>query len=55
MAKQPHDNSGMKCAMCPHIFTKEDITLTITRQIGNHHIATRVCRHCHHAYYAEGE
>lgn len=55
MATAPHDKTGKKCRRCGHLFTKENMTMTITTRRGNIHVAELVCAKCHHKHYERGE
>lgn len=55
MAGDPHNKVGKKCSRCPHIFTKQNLALTITTKQGNHNASEIVCAACHHKHYEQGE
>jgi hypothetical protein len=55
MAGDPHNKEGQKCSRCDHIFSRQNLTLTITTKRGNYQIAETVCSVCHHRHYEQGE
>ena len=54
MASQPHDKSDKHCSVCKNKFTKNSMTLSIRKRVGNCLERYVCCGSCYEEEYGKG-